>query len=118
MNDENTRDAAEPSPASAGSRPVAWAAGSLANRMIEVHATKKQAEDARLEAAMGIACQEWEVFAIYRSPLESLTAEERDTIRRVSEFLLGLAGVDVKDGTKSLLADHAATLLRLLGRLG
>jgi ribosomal protein L20 len=52
-------------------QPAAWAAGSLASRWIQVFATKKQAENAAMEAAIGIASQELEVFAICRQLTQS-----------------------------------------------
>lgn len=62
---------AEPDAAGTGDTdgPVVWATGNaLEGRVIEVHSTKKAAEEAKLEAAMGMGCQEWDVFPLYKNP--------------------------------------------------
>jgi hypothetical protein len=100
MNDDNTQDAAEPSLASAGSQPVAWAVipGTvLAGRAWRVTLDREEAEQ--------LSCGAMLVVPLYEQPQPTLTDAEREAIEWAST---------VEWGSNP----HAATLRGLLERLG
>lgn len=77
MSDDNTQGAAEPSPASAGSQPVAWAVTPgtlLAGRAWRVTLDKDEAER--------ISCGAMLVVPLYEQPQHTLTDEEREAIEK------------------------------------
>jgi len=49
--------------------PFCWAAGVKENFFFACHRTKRDADDAAVEAAMGIGCQEWDVWPLYAAPV-------------------------------------------------
>ena len=65
MSDDNTQDAAEPSPASAGSQPVAWA----------VYVTSRAIPPLLYHSRPSLDWEPKELAPLYRSP--SLATEER-----------------------------------------
>jgi hypothetical protein len=91
MSDDNTRDAAEPSLASAGSQPVAWAVFDGHDRM---HLAPGYSEAESCAEDIG-----GEIVPLYRKP--TLTDAEREAIERA------VLGDD---------SFHAATLRSLLER--
>jgi hypothetical protein len=100
MNDDNTQYAAEPSLASAGSQPVAWAVipGTvLAGRAWRVTLDREEAEQ--------LSCGAMLVVPLYEQPQPTLTDAEREAIEWAST---------VEWGSNP----HAATLRGLLERLG
>lgn len=75
MSNDNTRDAAEPSPASAGSRPVGW--GAVAPDGSVVCMMRRRADVA------SYVVDGTPIVPLYRSP--SLTDEERGVLDGVAE---------------------------------
>lgn len=49
--------------------PFCWAAGIKEKFFFACHRTKRDADDAAVEAAMGIRCQEWDVWPLYAAPV-------------------------------------------------
>jgi hypothetical protein len=72
MSDDNTQDAAEPSPASVGSQPVAWAAIGKNGQPMWLSYSRQDAEG----AVVGMA----DVVPLYRQPQPTLTDAEREAI--------------------------------------
>jgi hypothetical protein len=75
MGDDNTQDTNKPSPASAGSQPVAWAVipGTvLAGRAWRVTLDKEEAEQ--------LSCGAMLVVPLYEQPQPTLTDEEREAV--------------------------------------
>jgi hypothetical protein len=110
MDTENTQGVNEPSPASAGSRPFAWAAdipGKFgAAPTVLFGYTEKLVQ--RIAAAGGDAVQP---FPLYRHPQPTLTDEEREAIREA-------VGAYNDNDDDEECAKIAATLYGLLKRLG
>jgi hypothetical protein len=84
MNTDNTQDAAEPSPASAGSQPVAWVVALGGDGLIidGIFLRRTQAEEAcawRNEHTTYGA----RIIPLYEKPQTTLTDEEREAIRNV-----------------------------------
>jgi hypothetical protein len=107
MNTDNTQGDAEPSPASAGSQPVAWA-------VFHAHGTTvwDSETQARKVANEWLASRVWvwaEVVPLFRSP--ALTAEEREAIACAAESY-----ADNDDDEDC--ARVAATLRGVIERLG
>jgi hypothetical protein len=100
MSNDNTRDAAEPSPASAGSQPVAWLAHSDQWEMLSLF--REHADAAANE-------WNWSVEPLYRHPPFTLTDAEREAVERAVNFC---------ECTTSPLptSDQIATLRALLQR--
>ncbi len=67
---------------------------------------------------MGIACQEWEVFALCRPQVQTLTDDERQTIKNVAGFLLGICVATTNFSTQAMLRNNADRLLAIVERLG
>jgi len=101
MDTDNTRGAAEPSPASAGSQPVAFAVFGADGHCVGTYATQEHARIVTEELACdGMVCE-----PLYRQP--TLTDEEREAI----------AGAIASEHGRGAFA-WAATLKGLLERLG
>jgi hypothetical protein len=81
MSDDNTQDAAEPSPASAGSQPVAWAVdrGAVYCQLCHTHC------DALYVASRTHGSV---VFPLYRQPQPALTDEEREAVDTAEASLM------------------------------
>ena len=111
MSDDNTQDAAEPSLASAGTRPFAWAAdipGKFgAAPTVLFGYTEKLVQ--RIAAAGGDLVQP---FPLYRQP--TLTDAERCSVLR---SMVAFRDMDHNDMTMQQLEDFEA-LCDLLERLG
>ena len=106
ISNDNTQDKAEPSPASDGSRVVAWAvehSGSIVYVAI-------RASDAQEWAGGGPV----DVVPLYRHPQPTLTAEEREAIEIAIPFLPDGPYTEY-DGTPR--PDRRATLRGLLDRI-
>ena len=104
MDTDNTKRDAEPSPASAGSQPVAWAA--ISDRIRVMGVTKESVEE---EVKNGE-----KLAPLYLTPQPTLTAAELAAIRDA----LDAAKVDARlFGDRAAKAD-AAALRGLLKRLG
>jgi hypothetical protein len=104
MNTDNTQDGAEPSPASAGSQPVAWAVipGTvLAGRAWRVTLDREEAEQ--------LSCGAMLVVPLYEQPQPTLTDAEREAVAYFSEWCLG---------PSERLKRYGDTLRSLLERLG
>jgi len=118
MNTDNTRDAAEPSLASAGSHgsasrwngvPVAWAAVGKNGVPLWLAYHRQDAQG----AVVGMA----QVVPLYRHPQPALTDEEREAVRGVADFVSELADFPVADETKTTLKKTATTLRSMLERI-
>ena len=96
MDNDNTQGAAEPSPASAGSQPVAWAALNDDGDIAWIGYTEEGAADGSSGRA---------IVPLYRSP--TLTDEEREVL----ESLVFVARLYAPERT-------AGVIQRLLERLG
>ncbi len=108
MRDDNTQDGAEPSSASAGSQPVAWAVTPgtlLAGRAWRVTLDKDEAER--------ISCGAMLVVPLYERPQALLTAEERDAVRWAGNMIPSMAHKGA-----AVAYCHAETLRKLDERLG
>jgi hypothetical protein len=75
MSNDNTQGGAEPSLASAGSQPVAWAV--VQSECWSVYLTRL---DANRAATHGLG----ELVPLYRQPQPTLTDEERDVLDRLA----------------------------------
>jgi hypothetical protein len=129
MSNDNTQDAAEPSPASAGSQPVAWAVGNPAlvssrTRAVSVHPQRKWAE----ASARHNGRSEDDILPLYTHPVPPdrpvglgfddmrLTDDERALVRRLAE--------EREDGhprawtNRALTSNDRATLRVMLERIG
>jgi hypothetical protein len=111
MSNDNTQDAAEPSPASAGSRPVAWSVGNPAlvssrTRAVSVHPQRKWAE----ASARHSGRSEDDILPLYLTPPPTLTAAERAAI--------GWALMECESMPTTRSREAADTLRALLKRLG
>ena len=86
MSDDNTQDDAEPSPASGGSQPVAWAVdrGAVYCQLCHTHC------DALYVASRTHGSV---VFPLYRQPQPALTDEEREALRHAEEATAGMLHV-------------------------
>ena len=110
MDTDNTRDGAEPSPASAGSHGLAG----LVAAIIQTDANGK---------VEGIRHQEQdnfppnELIPLYLSPQLSISRPERLAIGRAADWLEKLAESRNDIHTAWYLCDDAATLRKLLDRL-
>jgi len=105
MDTDNTQGAAEPSPASAGSQPVAWAVTPgtlLAGRAWRVTLDKDEAER--------ISCGAMLVVPLYEQPQASITGQERSAIEEVIAYL--------QPANQKHENQVATTLRGLLERLG
>jgi hypothetical protein len=78
MNTDNTQGVNEPSPASAGSQPVAWAV--VQSECWSVYLTRL---DANRAATHGLG----ELVPLYRKPQPTLTDEEREAIERAADVI-------------------------------
>jgi hypothetical protein len=95
MNIDNTQDAAEPSLASAGSQPVAWAvipSTVLAGRAWRVTLDREEAEQ--------LSCGAMLVVPLYEQPQPTLTDAEREAIEWALEEGVWSYG-DPEDWTKA-----------------
>jgi hypothetical protein len=88
MNTDNTQDGAEPSPASAGSQPVAWAV-----TQSECWSVYLNLLDANRAATHGLG----ELVPLYREPQPTLTDEEREAIERLCEAVTEYSDIDRKE---------------------
>jgi hypothetical protein len=112
MSDDNTRDGAEPSPASAGSQPVAWAA--VFDGEVDAEFVWPFMADALAWAA---ARPGVEIVPLYRHPQPTLTDEEREAIEwsiLQAEATIGMAN---EQGTIDGAAKTIEALRGLLERL-
>jgi hypothetical protein len=108
MSEDNTQGGAEPSSASAGSQPVAWAVNHAHGTTVWDSETQ-----ARKVANEWLASRVWvwaEVVPLYRQPQPTLTDSERKAVEWFSRFARPQNG--------PVIGRHAATLLGLLERLG
>ena len=111
MDTEHKNDAAEPSPASAGSGPVAWAV-MLGNRIYDHYDTDGEATAVCLWLRDFESNGKWITVPLYSHPLPMLTDEEREAIKA------GIANCeDITYGGPND-EEAAAVLRRLLERLG
>jgi hypothetical protein len=107
MSDEHTQDGAEPSPASAGSRPVAWAV-MLGNRIYDHYDTDGEATAVCLWLRDFESNGKWITVPLYSHPLPMLTDEEREAIA-LAKSRLGTSDGDWQAD------DVLAALLQRLG---
>jgi hypothetical protein len=77
MNNDNTRDAAEPSPASAGSQPVAWEIRRSDGALEALTPCVRMSEQILRCIGGGT------ILPLYRHPQPTLTDEEREALRKV-----------------------------------
>jgi hypothetical protein len=102
MSDDNTRDAAEPSLASAGSQPVAWAVMDGTKTLVGYHSCSRDKAEA-WSREYGFP----DVVPLYRSP--TLTDAKREAVEKA---------IDSADGMAPAEPWAIATLRGLLERLG
>ena len=72
MNSDNTQDAAEPSPASAGSQPVGWGAVAADGSVVWMMRRREHVEGAVADGTS--------IVPLYRHPQPTLTDEEREAL--------------------------------------
>ncbi len=107
MNDDNTRDAAEPSPASAGSQADAWEIRRSDGALEALTPCVRMAE--QILRCIGVGT----ILPLYRQPQPTLTDEERTAIEIAIPFLPDGPYTEY-DGTPR--PDRRATLRALLER--
>jgi hypothetical protein len=86
MDTDNTKRDAEPSPASAGSQPVAWAVGNPAlsrTRAVSVHPQRKWAE----ASARHTGRSDGDILPLYLAPQEVITEDEMSAIAWAADTL-------------------------------
>ena len=92
MSDDNTRDAAEPSLASAGSQPEAWAVEWKGDTKID-RSTFCWTEDAAKRKADECPALDGVAVPLYRQPQPTLTDAEREALRHAEEATAGMIHV-------------------------
>ncbi len=108
MSDDNTQDAAEPSPASGGSqRPIGFAVMGESGRWEATRETQESAEELAAAFSDDEECGFGRCYVVALYPKPMLEADEREAIR--------FAAVLYEQGGRS---DDAETLRGLLKRLG
>jgi len=95
MSDDNTQDANEPSPASAGSQPVAWAV--MQPDSYSVFASRMLAEK------MQELCDGGDIVPLYIQPQPALTDEERECLEWAEEIAGNCEEFDRVNTLRSLL---------------
>jgi hypothetical protein len=82
MSNDNTRDAAEPSPASAGSQPVAWgfAVATEDEQWDEVFYSRECAKDAAGRLNDDEEMGRWKVVPLFPQPMLGSAARERVSV--------------------------------------
>jgi hypothetical protein len=109
MNTDNTQGGAEPSPASAGSQPVAWATVSTEGATAGTLWTFSDSIEAAFRKKVD-SYQPCDIVPLYRKPQPTLTDEEREAVEWFSNFARPQNG--------PVIGRHAAALRGLLERTG